>query len=161
MYADDIELHHQVQNQLDYMQIQEDVHSLSSWITDNHLRLNVLKCCYIIFSRKRTPLTPDTPLVVNDYCLTRVDHFKYLGVTFSADLTWGKHISSITHKTRKLIGMFFRNFYKFSNQDTLLKLYKSLIRPHLEYASAVWSPHLAKDIKTIEDVQKVCFESLY
>ena len=57
--------------------------------------------------------------------------------------------------------MLFRNFYKFSKQDTLLKLYKSLIRPHLEFASAVWSPHLAKDIKTIEDVQKVCFESLY
>ena len=102
------------------------------------------------------PLTPDTPLVVNDYCLSRVDHFKYLGVTLSADLTWGKHISYITHKTRKLIGMFFRNFYKFSNQDTCtsLKLYKSLIRPHLKYASAVWSPYSAKDIKTIEDVQK-------
>ena len=50
--------------------------------------------------------------------------------------------------------MFYKNFYKYSNQDTSLKLYKSLIRPHLEYASAVWSPHLAKDIKAIEDVQK-------
>ncbi len=29
-----------------------------------------------------------------------------------------------------------------------------LIRPHLEYASAVWSPHLAKDIKLLEDTQK-------
>ena len=29
-----------------------------------------------------------------------------------------------------------------------------LIHPHLEYASAAWSPHLAKHTKTIEDVQK-------
>ena len=32
---------------------------------------------------------------------------------------------------------------------------KSIIRPHLEYASPVWSPHLVKDIKCIEDVQKL------
>ena len=50
--------------------------------------------------------------------------------------------------------MLFRNFYKFSNQDTSLKLYKSMIHPHLKYASAIWSPDLAKDIKIIEDVQK-------
>ena len=29
MYADDIELHHPVQNQFEYMKIQQDVHSLS------------------------------------------------------------------------------------------------------------------------------------
>ena len=54
--------------------------------------------------------------------------------------------------------MFFRKFYKFSNQETSLKLYKSLTRRHLEYASTVWSPHLAKDIKTVEDVQKFAGE---
>ena len=59
--------------------------------------------------------------------------------------------------------MFYRNFYNYSTKDTSLRLYKSLIRPHLEYASAIWSPHLAKDIKSIEDVQKfalrVCTKS--
>ena len=61
-------------------------------------------------------------------------------------------------KTRKLIGIFFKNFYKFSNQGTSLKLYKYLIRPHLDVnASAVWSPQLAKDIKIIEDVQELAW----
>ena len=69
------------------------------------------------------PSTPDTPLVVsNDYPLSRVDNFKYLGVTLSADFTWDKHIMSISYKARKLIGMLFRNFYKFSNQNTSLNL---------------------------------------
>ena len=30
----------------------------------------------------------------------------------------------------------------------------SMVRPHLEYASPVWSPHLAKDKELIESVQK-------
>ena len=35
-----------------------------------------------------------------------------------------------------------------------MQLYKLRIRPHLEYASVVWSPHLEKDKKMLEDVQK-------
>ena len=46
---------------------------------------------------------------------------------------------------------------------TLLKLYVSFIRPHLEYAAASWDPFLKKDIELIEDVQKfalrVCLKS--
>jgi hypothetical protein len=33
-------------------------------------------------------------------------------------------------------------------------LYKSLVRPILEYACPVWDPHLVKDIKMVEAVQR-------
>ena len=34
------------------------------------------------------------------------------------------------------------------------RLYISLVRPHLEYAAAVWDPHLQRDIQHLESVQK-------
>ena len=46
-----------------------------------------------------------------------------------------------------------RNFIS-RDCDMLMKLYKSLVRPHLDYCSQVWSPWLQKDIKLMEGVQR-------
>ena len=76
---------------------------------------------------------------------------------------WSSHISNICNKTRRLIGILYRRFYKHFSPDTLLRLYTSFIRPHLEYATAAWDPFLKKDISLLEDVQKfasrVCTKS--
>src|SRR5215813_14222909 len=39
-------------------------------------------------------------------------------------------------------------------KDVILPLYKSLVRPHLEYAVQFWSPHYRRDISCIEKVPK-------
>ena len=41
-----------------------------------------------------------------------------------------------------------------SNSSTISKLYVALVRPHLEYATQVWNPHLTKDINCLEKDQK-------
>ena len=33
----------------------------------------------------------------------------------------------------------------FRDSDILTRLYKSLVRPHLEYCVSAWSPHNVKD----------------
>lgn len=86
--------------------------------------------------------------------LEQVECFKYLGVLLTSDLTWSKHTESICAKAKKLLGMIYRRFSEYSNPDTLLHIYESMVRPHLEYASQVWDPHLQKDIRLLEGVQK-------
>ena len=39
------------------------------------------------------------------------------------------------------------------SKETVMALYKSLVRPHLEYCIELWGPYLVKDIKLIEGVQ--------
>ena len=72
----------------------------------------------------------------------------------NSDLSWSTHITNLCNKARQLIGLLYRSFYKNADTKTLLQLYKSFIRPHLEYCSIVWDPYLAKDTEALEKVQR-------
>ena len=52
-----------------------------------------------------------------------------------------------------MLGLIHRSFQHIDN-EMLIHLYKALIRPHVEYASSVWSPFKLRAIKLIEGVQR-------
>ena len=52
-----------------------------------------------------------------------------------------------------MLGIIKRAF-KHRDKETMLKLYKAFVRPHLEYANVVWCPFLKRQSVTIERVQR-------
>ena len=64
-------------------------------------------------------------------------HFKMLGLTFSSKLDWGSYIISIAKTVSKKIGALIRSI-KFLSHEVALYLYKSTIRPCIEYCCHVW-----------------------
>jgi len=40
------------------------------------------------------------------------------------------------------------------SKETLIPLYKCLVKPHLEYCCPIWNPHYIKDIKLVEGMQR-------
>ena len=136
------------------MALQKDVDALNSWSNDNYSKFNPIKCKFMMLSRKRGNSAPQHTLFLMGEPIEKVNSFKYLGVTISDDLTWSKHIQTISSKARRIIGMLYRQFYRYTSTPALLHSYKTQIRPHLEYASVVWDPYLAKDIQLLEGVQE-------
>ena len=98
----------------------------------------------MVISRKRQTnlsLESQPPLQINGITMERVENYKYLGVWITSNLSWSKHITEVCRKARQKVGILYRKCYKNANNAAMLKLYLSCIRPELEYAATVWSPH--------------------
>ena len=134
--------------------------AFSEWARKWQLRFNADKCesMRITHSRDRS----ETNYFL-DKPLKDVDNFKDLGVTITRDLSWGNHISLTVNKASKVLGSIKRSVGT-ANTNVFSMLYKSLVRPILEYAVPVWCPYLVKDIHDLENVQrspiKTCFKSM-
>ena len=114
------------------------------------LSFNITKSKCMLLTNKHN-ISVQT-ILLNNEPLEFVQHYKYLGVTVSHNLSWSHHIQDICKKARKVLGAIYHRISKNTNDSlTVLKLY---IRPHLEYAAQVWNPHLEKGIQGLEKVQK-------
>ena len=54
--------------------------------------------------------------------------------------------------TIRALGMINRSI-QYKSKSVLLCLYKTLVRPHLEYCTQIWSPHYSRDKQLLEKVQ--------
>ena len=79
--------------------------------------------------------------------------FKMLGLTFSSKLHWGSYIVSITKTASKKIGALIRSM-KFLSPEVALYLYKSTIRPCMEYCCLVWAGAPSCYLELLDKLQK-------
>ena len=85
--------------------------------------------------------------------LAEVDEEKDLGVILTKDLKAGRQCREAARKAMTLLRTIKRHFIRL-DKATFLILYKSYVRPLLEYSIQAWSPHLRKDINCLEQVQR-------
>ena len=83
----------------------------------------------------------------------KVSSEKDLGVIMDKALKFSEHISTKINKANRNLGIVFRTF-TYMDKEMFLNLYKSIVRPHLEYAATVCTPLFKKDMIAIENVQR-------
>ena len=71
---------------------------------------------------------------------------------------WCQHVPEISSKATMTLGFLRRNL-AFAPRSTKEVAYKTLVRPKLEYAAPIWSPHSKLQSNQIEKVQRtaVCW----
>ena len=83
-----------------------------------------------------------------------------MGVIFDGKLSFDAHIQNCISKANRILGIIKRSF-SYLDKELFLLIYKSMVRPHLEYANSIWSPKLKRQSAAIERVQRRATKLLY
>ena len=151
LFADDTKLMRRVKCKNDCEKLQEDLVKVGQWSKTWKMEFNLKKSKVMEFGKSRKRVHGDYKL--NGVTLEKSKEEVDLGVTITEDLTPDRHISKITGEVLNLLRRI-RMAFAYIDVDMMKKLISSMVRPRLEYAATVWSPHTKKNIRKVERVQR-------
>ena len=146
-FADDAKLFSKIVQYDNFLQ--EDLNILKEWSVKWGLKFNIDKCKIMHMGKSN----PNTVYSIDNTALKVITEERDLGVVMSSDFKSSAQCIQATKTANKIVGIIKRKF-TCRKLNLMLNLYKSLVRPHLEYCNSVWNPHYQKDIKLLEDVQR-------
>ncbi|KAJ8969640.1 hypothetical protein NQ317_009573 [Molorchus minor] len=146
-YADDNKLYgNPITN---HALLQADLLAVELWSNNWSLPLNSEKCTVLHIGKKN----PNLPYQFSTGLLTSVDKQTDLGIIINSNLNWSEHITTVVKRANTQTYLL-RKCFTNPSPSLFQRLYKTYIRPLLEYGVAIWSPHLVKDIMALEKVQR-------
>lgn len=104
------------------------------------------------YFRNKSPILNDYD--INGIVLQRTDSFNDLGVLLDHKLTFNLHRTNVIAKANRQLGFISKISREFTDPYCLKALWCSLIRPILEGATLVWTPHQLTWSLRMESVQR-------
>ena len=157
IFADDTKLFAKSDTKEERDSLQKDLDSLCEWSDTWLLRFHPQKCSVMRLGNKPVEHTytmkSTTDNQTNRHVLAETEVEKDLGVFVDKRLNFQRHVSQATAKANRTLGIMRRTFDHLTDK-TFIQLYKSMIRPMLEYGHSVWSPDQKTLQREVENVQK-------
>ena len=148
-FADDTKIGNAIITEEDRLKLQEDLDKIAEWSKTWQMPFNINKCQMLQIGYQNKKHKYD----MLGKSITVTPCVRDLGITVTTNLKFSQHCNEAAKKANRMLGFISRNF-TYKSKDIVLPLYLSLVRPHLEYAVQFWAPHLQKDIRKLESVQR-------
>ena len=148
-FADDTKLFGEASSAEQVLLLQQDLDNLFKWSEDWLMMFNISKCKVMHFGKNNMHAN----YVLGGETLSTVNEEKDLGIIVQNDLKVSSQCIKAVKNSKRILGLICRNFTNHS-ADIILNLYKTMVRPHLEYCVQSWRPHFKQDIVLLEKVQK-------
>ena len=150
--ADDNKLFRSIYSDNDALLLQGDIDKMYSWSTNSLHRFYPDKS-YSINIRNISKPHRYHNYKMSNKDLENTSYIKDLGIIVDENFHFSHHIIDEVNKANQVMGIIRRTMVYLGKHNFNL-LYKSLVRPHLEYGNIVWSPFLKIDITILENVQR-------
>ena len=156
IYADDTSLYGSTSKVRDEEtlcgDLSSDLKCIVSWGKEWLVTFNASKTKLMSFHHRRTFV--DSPSVeMNDIVLNETPCLdRFLGLKITPDLKWNSYITSVSTRAGKMVGSFYRSREYFT-QSAILYLYKSQIRPTMEYCCHIWAGASLVSLSCLDKIQ--------
>ena len=156
IFADDSSLFSLIVDQLRCsIELNRDLEKINNWASQWKMAFNPdpsKQAVEVYFTRKLKP--PDPPVLnFNGTDIAVEDHQKHLGLFLDKKLTFDHHLNEKFAKANRGIGLI-NNLRKFLSRRSLITIYKTYVRPHLDYGDIVYDiPGNASFSEKIEKIQ--------
>ena len=149
MFADDTKIFYPVAHEEGRVRLQDDLDAALAWSDAWQLPFNEAKCKVLHLGGRN----PEHNYTMRGAQLEKTHVEKDLGIYIDSDLKFRRQAASAASKATQILSLIRRSF-ELHDCVTLPLLYKSLVRPHLEYGNTIWGPFNHADQRTIEHVQR-------
>ena len=135
LYADDMLIVSKDEN-VEHMMLslQAKMDKIYKWCIFNRLIINEKKTKYMIVTPEKSEIV--SKISIGTQSIGKVKQYEYLGMILDERLTMDKQIENIYKKANKKLGIMSRIRY-FITDITACRIYKTMIRPHLEYVDFI------------------------
>jgi len=148
-FADDTKIFGKAGTSESVNKLRADLQVLWKWTVKWQMNFNIDKCKVMHIGANNL----EEDYVMEGKKLEKISEEKDLGVIISSNFKVSKQCIKAAKKGNQILGLIKRTITCRSN-EIIIRLYKSLVRPHLEYCIQAWRPHLVKDIEILERVQR-------
>ncbi|XP_065896425.1 uncharacterized protein [Dysidea avara] len=153
MFADNIKIYKQITSFGDALSLQNDLDKLCDWAKEWLLHFNVVKCKHLKYGNNASPYEYYMNDEGTNTKLGIVSSEKDLGVWITSKPNFALQCDKASAKAMQSLGLIKRTFTHLTKESFLI-LYKTYVRPHLEYCVSIWNPFLAQNIDKLERIQQ-------
>ena len=156
LFADDTSLFSVVHNITESANLlNSDLSKINEWALQWKMSFNpdpIKQAQEIIFSRK-TSKRNHPGLTFNNNIVNLTTKHKHFGMIFDSKLSFDEHLKSALKKKSKTVGLL-RKFQDILPRTSLITIYKSFARPHLDYGDIIYDQTFNESFhQRIESIQ--------
>ena len=149
IFADDTKLYNKANLPGTVLALQDDVNRALKWSAEWQLPFNIDKCA-VLHIGSNNPLHDYT---MGGLVLKKTSAERDLGVIIDGELKFRQQAATAISKANRVLAVIRKSFAHI-DKFTLPLLYKTLVRPLLEYGNASWGPFNRADEKSLERIQR-------